>query len=175
MGKERKSDATSLGEILEAASRQQLSGLLRIEQTILRTQVTSVEEGEVYLLAGQPISAQTGKLTGQEALQYLLTWHRIRFSLTIDAPRPVANVFAHFRVRPALSPLPPLSLEQMVPRRKRVEQDALSLPLTRPQRLLYFLINGERTMADLARCSGKTLREVESVVRELQTQGLIIV
>jgi hypothetical protein len=175
MGKERKRDATSLGEILEAASRQQLSGLLRIEQIILRTQVTSLEEGEVYLLAGQPISAQIGKLTGQEALQYLLTWHPIRFSLTIDAPRPVANVFAHFRVHPALSPLPPLPLEQMVPRRNRVEQDALSLPLTRPQRLMYFLINGERTMADLARCSGKTLREVESVVRELQTQGLIIV
>ena len=132
MGKERKSDATSLGEILEAASRQQLSGLLRIEQSILRTQVTRGEEGEVYLLAGQPISAQSGKRTGQEALQYLLTWHPIRFSLSIDAPRPVANVFAHLRVHPALSPLPPLPLEQMVPRRKRVEQDARSLPLTRP-------------------------------------------
>jgi predicted transcriptional regulator len=51
----------------------------------------------------------------------------------------------------------------------------LSLPLTRRQRYIYFLVDGRRSVSDLSRTTGKTIQEVELVLRELQEQGLISV
>jgi len=48
------------------------------------------------------------------------------------------------------------------------------MQLTRRQRLIYFLVDGSRTVADLARTSNKTVLEVELVLSELQEMGLVI-
>jgi hypothetical protein len=49
------------------------------------------------------------------------------------------------------------------------------LPLSRRQRYIYFLVDGHRSVSDLSRTTGKTIQEVELVLRELQEQGLISV
>jgi hypothetical protein len=166
MGSQKNQTAKQLTELLETASLQQLSGLLRIE----RMQRNRREEGELYFLSGQPIYAQTEKLTGQEALDYLLTWRTFQFSFAADAPQPPANLPLRVAVHPPAKPL-----EQIVPRRISPEQHARSLPLTRRQRTIYFLINDERTIADLARVTGKTMREVVLILQELQSLGVIAV
>ena len=66
-------------------------------------------------------------------------------------------------------------LEWLIPRRLVSEVDVFSLPLTRRQRAIYLLIDGRRTMADLARCTGKSMQEVERVLIELQERDLLVV
>jgi predicted transcriptional regulator len=73
------------------------------------------------------------------------------------------------------NPTPPPGIEWLVPQKRRVGEDVLSLPLTRRQRYIYFLVDGRRSVSDLSRTTGKTIQEVELVLRELQEQGLISV
>lgn len=188
MNKSRDMNAENVGSILSSASAQQISGLLKVE----RTQESRTEKGELYILAGQPTYARTGKLNGQPALEHLLTWHNVHFTFNIDAPRPPANLSSQTKALPAPSLLNAQSLsptrlpaireesqqtptERLIPRKIQTEQYALSLSLAHRQRLMYFLINDQRTIADLARCSGKTAVEVESILRELHQLGLIAI
>lgn len=66
-------------------------------------------------------------------------------------------------------------LEWLVPQKLGKERDVLSLPLTRPQRSIYLLIDGHRTVSDLARCTRKSMQEIERLLIELQERGLIAV
>lgn len=66
-------------------------------------------------------------------------------------------------------------VEWIIPCRLDQEQDVLLLPLTRPQRSTYLLIDGHRSVSDLARCTRKTMQEIESLVSELQKRGLITI
>lgn len=64
-------------------------------------------------------------------------------------------------------------LEWLVPQKRGNDRDVLALPLTRPQRSMYLLVDGRRTVADLSRCMGKSMQEVERLLSELQERGLI--
>lgn len=66
-------------------------------------------------------------------------------------------------------------VEWLVPQKWGVERDVLSLPLTRRQRFIYLLVDGRRSIADLSRCTGKNIQEVQLILRELQEQGLVAV
>jgi hypothetical protein len=223
----------SIGDLLEVARLQQRNGLLRAECS----QGGRLEEGELYLQAGQPIYARVGNLTGHEALNYLLSWRNIHFAFSSDVPRPPANLIAGVRasresvststsssvperypinISPSIPERYPttqglrwnnvaerndtlpttqglrwnnaeerndalpvqrnMSLSGMawlVPQKIDPEQDVLSLSLTRRQRLIYLLIDGQRTVSDLARTAGKAAIDVELILSELQERGLI--
>lgn len=103
MSKDRNTQAGHLGDLLFTLQGQQQSGLLSAEQS----QEGRLEEGEIYLLAGQLIYAHTGKLAGLEALRYLLTWRSIHFSFLTDAPRPPANLPARITIQGPLAPNSP--------------------------------------------------------------------
>lgn len=200
MTKGRDTTAESVGSLLGVARAQQRSGLLRIEYS----QGGFTEEGDVYLLAGQPIYARTGNLAGPQALHRLLSWRNVSFAFAANAPRPPANIFPLPGLRstePSLHtnsrsfiPLPTtdklrysdaLRPEQAVPQNARSGDEHLaprkveplrelaSLSLTRRQRLIYFLVDGQRTVADLARTTNKTVLEIGIILGELQQQGLI--
>jgi len=64
-------------------------------------------------------------------------------------------------------------VEWLAPRKIGNERHVLSLPLTRPQRSIYMLVDGHRTIADLSRCIRKSVPEVERLLTELQERGLI--
>lgn len=171
MNKGRTMEAESIGDALSAYTQQQ-SGLLQVEWT----REGRSEKGELYILAGQPVYARAGTLRGQEALERMLTWHNIRFSFATDVPRPPANLSPRVRISSSAPPETPASvpsrlpalrekrqeirIDWLIPQKMGSEQYALSLPLTYHQRLIYFLIDGQRTIADLARCSNKTVTEV---------------
>jgi hypothetical protein len=189
MKKEKAMQAENISNVLSAAYAQQHSGLISVECVHQRNHL---EKGEVYVLAGQPVYARTGKLSGQEALNYLLNWQTIYFSFIADAPRPPANLSPRPRAsptsvlhetQPTIASRQPVAREsgsksdsmQLIPQKRDPEQHAFSLSLNHRQRLIYFLIDGQRTIADLSRCSGKTVLEVEAVLQELQQQHLIVV
>lgn len=186
MNKEKYREAASLTDVIVAADVHQSSGLL----TIQHVQEGRTEKGEIYLLAGQLLYARVGKLSGQKALEYLLTWRYIYFSLDPDAPRPPANLASRgatsaylvpsARVQPTPSHLPAPAgpvvqpgPERLIPQKIGLEQQALSSSLSHRQRLVYFLVNGQRTIVDVSRCSGKAVFEVEEILHELQRMGLV--
>ncbi len=199
MAKGRNIAAESIADFLEAAYIHQHSGLLRAEYS----QNGQLEEGEVYILAGQPIYARIGKVTGPEALNLLLRWRHILFSFNTDMPRPPANIGSSFKITESvkslpLSALPSTSTRNLAggqderrlpsfiarnryrlfsnsaaPRKVDLKQDIHALYLSRKQRTIYFLVDGHRTVSDLARTTSKTLSEIEIVLQELQDMHLI--
>lgn len=66
-------------------------------------------------------------------------------------------------------------LEWLVPQKIGIEKDVMSLPLTRPQRSIYMLVDGHRSISDLSRCTRKSFQEIERLLTELREQGLISV
>src|SRR5258708_34424257 len=106
MSRKRFDQAANLGEILLTAFTQKQSGLLQVEHRAGKY----TEKGELYLLGGQPIYAQAGKLVGQAALDHLLTWQQVQYLLLPEATRPPANLSARVRLsltRPSSEPAGP--------------------------------------------------------------------
>jgi hypothetical protein len=192
-----KGNAENFAQILEMARYSRQNGKMLIEHN----QSGRVEEGEVFFQSGQLIRAQVGRLNGQNALNWILSWHNITYTIGTDETlHSGATPFAMQRNYP--SPAPPNAhpttgpvvsqtqakghisiasdgstpeIERLVPQKRGIESEVLSLPLTRPQRFIYFLVDGHRTVADLARCTGKNAREIEFILNELQEQGLVAV
>src|SRR6266853_3446308 len=72
-----KGKAESVDNVLELARTRQQSGMVAIEHT----QNGKVDEGEVFFQAGQPIYARVGQLVGQNALNWLLQWRNINYTM----------------------------------------------------------------------------------------------
>lgn len=198
-----KGKAERLDDVLESARVRQQTGKLTIEHA----QGGRVELGELYLQAGQPVYARVGQLIGQDALNWLLRWRNIYFTIAAEdssepagtlAARDAASAVAVSSPQPQYPSLngnssterasergtgswnnsPRTSrpgAELLVPQKRGVERDVLSLPLTRRQRFIYLLVDGRRTIADLSRCAGKNIQDVELILGELQEQGLVAV
>ncbi len=66
-------------------------------------------------------------------------------------------------------------IERLVPQKVGPEQEPISLRLTRRQRLVYFLVDGQRTVADLARTTSKTVLEIGIILDELHEQNLVTI
>jgi len=152
-----KGNAERLDRVLELARARRQNGMITIEHT----QGGGVEEGEVFFQTGQPINARVGHLVGQDALNWLMKWRNITY--TIGTEESLQSV--------ASTP----GIEWLVPQKRGIEREVLALPLTRRQRFIYFLVDGRRTVADLARCTGKNTQEIELILSELREQGLVAV
>ncbi len=152
-----KGNAERLDSVLELARARRQNGMITIEHT----QGGRVEEGEVFFQTGQPINARVGHLVGQDALNWLMKWRNITY--TIGTEESLQSV--------ASTP----GIEWLVPQKRGIEREVLALPLTRRQRFIYFLVDGRRTVADLARCTGKNTQEIELILSELREQGLVAV
>lgn len=191
MAIDRTMTAESVNSVLEMARLRRQSGRLRVEQN----SGGRVQEGEIYLQAGQPVFVRLGQLSGQPALDRLLTWRNVQCTVQLDdpgtAPMPL-SIDNKEEATPSSYPTQPTArqdttstgdmarvnsnvpgLEWLAPQKRDVGRDVLSLPLTRRQRFIYFLVDGQRTMSDLSRCTGKTIQEIELILKELQAQGLV--
>ena len=191
MANDRAMTAESINSILDLARIRRQSGRLKVEQV----NSGRLQEGEIYLQAGQPVFVRLGQLIGQEALDRLSAWRNVQFTLQLDEPgtAPMAlslgntggttstSLPAQPAPRPERTTTGDLArinsnapgLEWLVPQKRDVSRDVLSLPLTRRQRFIYFLVDGQRSMSDLSRCTGKTIAEIELILKELQAQGLV--
>lgn len=171
MANERTMAAESVSNVLELARMRRQSGLLTIEQY----NGGRIQKGEIYLQAGQPVYIRLGPLVGQEALTRLLSWRNVQFTLQLDeaGTAPLTPVGKNTGNDASRANTPAPGLEWLTPQKRDEGRDFLSLPLTRRQRFIYFLVDGRRTMSDLARCTGKNIQEVELILRELQDQGLV--
>jgi hypothetical protein len=184
--------ADSVASVLESARIQRQSGRLLVGQFI----AGKFQEGEIYLQEGQPFYARLGTLSGKEAFDRLISWRNVQFTFTLDTPRngitqlrpPVdtgsfTTPPASSPARAALTPIPPqrpdvgngFHPELLIPQKRPSEENVLTLPLTRPQRFVYFLVDGRRTVGDISRCTGKSVPEIERILGELQARGLVAI
>ena len=192
-----KGNAENFAQILDIARSRRQNGMMLIEHS----QGGKIEEGEVLFQTGQPIHARVGRLNGQDALNWILRWYHITYTIATEEPlQAVATTIpaqrnyassARSNAHPTTGPIisqtqanrsvsvtsngSMLGIEWLVPHKRGIEREVLALPLTRPQRFIYFLVDGHRTVADLARCIGKDTREIEFILSELQAQGLVTV
>ncbi|HEY7417946.1 MAG TPA: DUF4388 domain-containing protein [Ktedonobacteraceae bacterium] len=193
MTKKRENSADRLVDVLELIRSRCHSGLLSVE----RFAGERFEEGELYFEMGRPVYARTGHRSGAEAFARLVAWRQIYFFFDKDAPHPsvasedmdtttLSTDSAHeqnfsganhenpeehtapSRGAPAFS-----TGDRVIPRKLVSGVDVETLSLTRLQRLVYLLVDGRRTIADLARCLGRNTAGVKPVLDELQEQGLI--
>ncbi len=198
MSKGRNDSAERMSDLFALIRTRRQSGLLSIE----RYENGRFEEGEISFQKGQPVDAHVGNRGGQDAISWLLMWRQVYFLFTPDSLAstnivPPASPQPPVQTTRPLSPLPPerpqsnanihpLSLApptsnaksafyNRVPRKLVHEQNIMELPLTRPQRSLYLLIDGHRTVADLIRFTNKDVQEVYHLLTELQSRGLILV
>jgi hypothetical protein len=194
MLKKRNNPAERLRDVLELVYARRYSGLLSAE----RFSAGHFEEGEIYFEFGRPIYARCGSRTERGAFAWLSSWRQIYFSFERDAPHPVIGTtldgsafvpnYPEQRMQSVLpfpynkqlpvnisSNIPFSGLEQMVPHKRVIDRNVLALPLTRVQRAAYLLVDGRRTIADLARCMGKNVQEIRQLLSELQEQDLILI
>jgi hypothetical protein len=61
----------------------------------------------------------------------------------------------------------------IVPQRTPVAEQIDQLPLDRRERMVLLLVDGQRTVADLARLTRRTEPELQSVLSHLQLLGLV--
>lgn len=201
MTKGRDNAAERLGDVLALIRSRRHNGMLSIEHF----EGGRFEEGEIYFVHGKPVYAHLGDLPSQEALATLLNWRQVYFLFVRDAPMPSPQQDMHVttdstssrstgpiqsfqstddfrpvpgtyeRSGPSTGPLQNVPVEQLIPRKLVTEQNVLALPLTRPQRSLYMLVDGHRTIADLSRFTHKSVQEVAQQLKGLREYGLIIV
>jgi hypothetical protein len=72
----------------------------------------------------------------------------------------------------AAQPLPPDVLDA-APQRAQVVEQIDQLPLDRRERMVLLLVDGQRTVADLARLTRRTEQEVYAVLTHLELLGLV--
>jgi hypothetical protein len=166
MAKGRDISAEHLSDVLELIRKRRQSGMLSVEHF----QGAKLEEGELYFHNGQIIYAKTGPISGQEAFKAFVQWRQVLFSFQANARPPQAvNTSPNLSLSKTVMP----ELDSLIPQRIDTVPNVLSLPLTRPQRSIYLLVDGQRSIADLARCTRKSIQEIELLLRELQQQGLV--
>ncbi len=110
------------------------------------------EEGELVFVSGQIIEAHCGNVAGQQALAWLETWRVCRF-LFIPSP---------FSARPLRIQHNDTGI-QILTRKK----------FSRLHLHLFLLVDGQRDIVELARLVGKTPEEVQKLLIDLETIGII--
>lgn len=197
MQPQRETTTDSLASIMQVLQLGYRSGTLTVERTVGE----KVEEGLVVFTNGQIVSAQASRYTGVSAFNYLRSWGSCRFSflegVTSGSPLPEPPASSlHMRDSGSLTPsfrhIPGNSgsLENGAtdnrgrfertpgPKRSAAGEAALYNPdamqISRLQRRLLLLINGQRGLDELARLMARTAGEIHTLLDELEQAGFIL-
>ena len=180
MTKGRDDVAERMSDLFALIRTRRQSGLLSVECY----ESGRFEEGEVRFLKGQPVDAHLHNLDGQQALSQLLMWRQVYFTFSAEASNEIPPSISHTPRLPAQAQLTNTSIPllpqntsnnafEQRPQKLVNEQNVMNLSLTRTQRSLYLLVDGRRTVIDLARFTNKDVQEVHRLLSELQARGLI--
>lgn len=153
------------------------SGQLRVR----RGEGLTTEEGILTFIQGQVTQASVGRRSGTDALNWLCTWGRARYTFTSpgsdegSAFSALSNSAARGNTqvntdRLETEPLPEMQREvprvctQFAEASIRIERAGLS----RSHRRLYLLIDGHRSVHDLEPLIGRKSEEVRSMLQDLE-------
>jgi len=183
-----------LANVIQVLQLGRKTGMLSVE----RGEGTTREEGMIMFVQGQITQAYAGQQSGQAALAWLNSWGACRFTFVAGQ---IERMTGPLTSLPRTGSLPPphdtyariQALTEPGPPEKRISGDtggASSLPyrtrqldealyilerakFSRLHRRLFLLIDGQRTPEELERLLGRTQYEVQQVLHDLLTLGLI--
>lgn len=186
-----------LATIIQGIQMDGWSGLLVAK----RGQRGSVEEGTILFADGKMQEAKVGRRAKFDAFKYLCTWENCEVSFrTPDGQRPYfpQNIPPPEKTTtsensPASFPLPPPSspiaeeetssallagFDTLVPYHTRSRpSDGLqiieNMGLTRGHRVLFLLINGERSISELARLTKSDESKVQQRLQDLEKAAVV--
>ena len=138
----------NLLNIIQVIQLGQKTGYLMTE----RGEESEPEEGELVFVSGQIVEAHCGNLAGSQALEWLKTWRVCRFLFV------------------------PTSLSA---RPQRTQHNDMGIQILNQKQLsrlhlhLFLLVDGQRNIVELARLVRKKPEEVQKLLVDLETIGVI--
>lgn len=185
---ERRGTATNLlSTVIDALQLGKKTGVLTVERGAGKT----FEEGTMVFLNGQIINAHLGPYQGKEATARLFTWQACRFLFTsteaeatspqAESPLPPAGVPEAGSTAYPLSPDEQMDRLHSHPFHTTDTLESLETTLlrlnrqgfTRTHRRLFLLIDGNRSIAELADLLRRTPQEVLFLLSDLEQAGFI--
>lgn len=147
------------------------------------------EQGIIFFVNGQVARARAQHLEGTAAFQWLNTWSACRFTFapstspatTVKLPAvPPDAIPDHEWSGNAASPRNGnrwARPEARLPFQHRALDEALRIieqaSLSRAHRRLYLLIDGHRSATELARLMGRSQHEIDALLHDLESAGVI--
>jgi hypothetical protein len=194
MAQQREAATDRLVGIIAHIKMERKSGQLRVK----RGEGPTTEEGSVTFAQGQVTQASVGRRSGVEAVNWLTTWGHTRYiflSVSGEVELPFASALLDFSTggvstSPSLPTarvntdrldtenlhLTPLPAEE-VPRACIQTQEASAqierAGLSRAHRRLILLIDGHRSVHELAPLIGKSAGETRSMLHDLEWLGIV--
>jgi hypothetical protein len=153
-----------LTNILAAITQRHQTGVLSIEYVGEQ----GIEKGEIYFEGGNTVHARTEEEWGKSALARISHWRRVQCAF-FEGVKPLTafytplshvelahpGIHAVFQARPAAATAPALS------------------HLERRARMVFMLLDGKRTVQDVARLTNHTESEVARILVRLLKSGYI--
>ncbi|WP_161981824.1 DUF4388 domain-containing protein [Dictyobacter alpinus] len=192
---QRDTTADQLIKVIQVLQLGRKTGILTVE----RGEGSTFEEGMLVFADGLIIGAKIGYRNGMDACNLLYTWTQCRFAFIPQSPTqdtPSSRSYPHKSdldvppppdTRPTvLTPSPNQKQERTprMPTHTEVPYQKKLLPgrsvqlietarLSRAHKHLFMLVNGERTLTDLARLTGRQVQEVATQLNDLEKIGVI--
>jgi hypothetical protein len=135
------------------------------------------ELGTIVFQDGRIVDAVIGSLRGADAFKKLIGWTTCRFIFEpTSSPQSNGNMMTRDRdsgPSTALTPAVPVNVPTRVQSFQGPVPDFQRLGLTRLHRQLFLLVDGRRTLQELARLIGRSPQDVFVLLTDLQRVGLI--
>jgi len=184
--------------VLQHIAYKRRTGLLRIEHV----RVQKVEKGEICFEGGKVIHARVGQQVGKRALLLIVSWDQVFFSFLEGAEAPTRNEgspgqsLSSVKLLPAAQReerhTPPVKLPAIVQADSSSIEEAANLgvyavfhvqpaaatkqvmsQMARQDRIIFMLLDGKRTVRDLAQLIHRSELAVASVLARLLKNGYI--
>lgn len=155
-----------LADVIHMLQLARKSGQLSVEHLV---EGGLSEQGTIFFVNGQITQASTGAYQGASALAKLQTWEGCHFAFCLGASQPSSQEVSKkdngTHKKP--SALPPYRLQEIdEPRFSR-------MGLSRVHWHLFLLIDGQRSVSQLARLLGRNMQETGTLLFELERAHLI--
>ena len=195
MRPQRETTTDSLTDLIQIIHLGGKNGILTVE----RNTGAIVEEGYIIFSSGKVVEASVGQTYGLAAFNYLNTWQACRFSFASDIEvslqLPSSSLPRSGPLRVTTDNLPSERANQSgnhnaapntyyegsasssFPTRLLQGEAALhypeTTPLSRTHRRLLLLINGQRSVSELARLLTRSFEEMQALLDDLERADLI--
>ncbi len=184
-----------LSNVIQVIQLGRKSGVLTVE----RGEGPALETGEMAFVHGQITNAHSRDLSGQRAIEWLLTWRVCRFLFipllsekttkpmpalpSMDANLQDTDPYLNTAVQATPAPQWGWAAEQAhkgshPPQRTKPSELALQMieksGLTRSHRRLFLLVDGQRTIEEIARLTGRSEEDVRAMLQEMARIGVLL-
>lgn len=185
-----------LADVIHIIQMGEKSGVLTVE----RGENGTFEEGFIRFIGGRIVEAGTNQQSGMTVFTYLNSWQVCRFSFIVQIPNDVPLPLQSTQPLPANRDLAntrfsyttaPLKQDDRlyaygdavgsrftIPLRLQAGEEVLQRPentakLSRSHRRLLMLVNGQRSISELARLISRSIEETQPLLDDLERSDFI--